>query len=55
MPALADYAQRCPKVDLDVVITDTVVDLAEDGFEAAIRIGNLQGSELIARPLAPYS
>ena len=54
MPALADYAQRCPKVDLDVVITDTVVDLAEDGFEAAIRIGNLQGSDLIARPLAAY-
>jgi DNA-binding transcriptional LysR family regulator len=54
MPALADYAARYPKVDLDVVITDTMVDLAEDGFEAAIRIGSLQGSDLIARPLAPY-
>src|SRR5476649_1241809 len=54
VPALADYRVRYPKVDLDVVITDTVVDLAEDGFEAAIRLGNLQSSDLIARPLAPY-
>jgi len=54
VPALADYRVRYPKVDLDVVITDTVVDLAEDGFEAAIRIGNLRSSDLIARPLAPY-
>jgi DNA-binding transcriptional LysR family regulator len=54
IPALAAYTARYPKVDLDVVITDTVVDLAEDGFEAAIRLGNLQGSDLIARPLAPY-
>ena len=54
MPALADYAACHPAVDLDVVITDTVVDLAEDGFEAAIRIGALPGSSLIARPLAPY-
>lgn len=54
VPALADYTVRYPNVDLDLVITDTVVDLAEDGFEAAIRLGNLQSSDLIARPLAPY-
>ncbi|GGF13347.1 LysR family transcriptional regulator [Aliidongia dinghuensis] len=54
MPALADYAALYPKINLDVVITDTVVDLAEDGFEAAIRIGSLQGSDLVARPLAAY-
>jgi DNA-binding transcriptional LysR family regulator len=54
MPALSDYSKLYPKVYLDVVITDAVVDLAEDGFEAAIRIGSLQGSDLVARPLAPY-
>lgn len=54
IPALAEYAARYPQVDLDVVITDTVVNLAEDGFEAAIRLGNLHGADLIARPLAPY-
>jgi DNA-binding transcriptional LysR family regulator len=54
MPALADYAANYPGVDLDVVITDSVVDLAEAGFEAAIRLGNLPTSDLIARPLDPY-
>jgi DNA-binding transcriptional LysR family regulator len=54
MPALVDYAACYPGIDLDVVITDAVVDLAEDDFEAAIRIGNLPASDLIARPLTPY-
>jgi DNA-binding transcriptional LysR family regulator len=54
MPALVDYAARYPGIDLDVVITDAVVDLAEDDFEAAIRLGNLPASDLIARPLTPY-
>jgi DNA-binding transcriptional LysR family regulator len=54
MPALADYAARNPAVGLDVVLTDTVVDLAEEGFEAAIRLGTLPDSSLVARPLAGY-
>jgi DNA-binding transcriptional LysR family regulator len=54
MPAIADYAASYPKIELDIVITDTVVDLAADGFEAAIRIGNVRDADLVARPLAPY-
>jgi DNA-binding transcriptional LysR family regulator len=54
MPAIADFARLFPKVDLDVTITDAVLDLAEDGFEAAIRLGNPPNGDLVARPLAPY-
>jgi DNA-binding transcriptional LysR family regulator len=54
MPALAEYGRLFPMIDLDVVITDAMVDLAEDGFEAAIRLGNLPDADLVARPLAPY-
>jgi DNA-binding transcriptional LysR family regulator len=54
IPALAEYAARNPAVDLDVVLTDTVVDLADEGFEAAIRLGTLPDSNLVARPLAGY-
>ena len=54
MPALAEYARLFPKVDLDVAITDNVTDLAEDGFEAAIRLGNLPDADMVIRPLAPY-
>lgn len=54
MPALADYLARHPQVDVDAVLSDRVADLVEEGFEAAIRIGQLPDSALIARPLAPY-
>lgn len=54
VPALADYTARYPQVNLDLVVTDAVVDLAEDGFEAAIRLGTPHGADLVARPLMPY-
>jgi len=54
MPALAIYLDRHPEVSVDVALCDRVVDLMEEGFEAAIRIGPLPDSTLVARPLAPY-
>ncbi|RFP15827.1 MULTISPECIES: LysR family transcriptional regulator [unclassified Duganella] len=54
VPALAEYTRRYPQVHLDLAITDAVVDLAEDGYEAAIRLGTPHGPDLVARPLAPY-
>lgn len=55
MPALRDYLQRYPKVDLDVIFSDRLVDLLEDGFEAAIRIGDLPDAEVIAQPLQAHT
>jgi DNA-binding transcriptional LysR family regulator len=54
MPALADFRRDNPGVSLDVVLTDAVLDLIADGFDAAIRLGELPDSRLIARPLGPY-
>ncbi len=55
MPALPEYLDRYPDVSVDVVLNDRVVDLVEEGFEAAIRIGQLpEAAALIAKPLAPY-
>nr|WP_314544627.1 LysR family transcriptional regulator [uncultured Massilia sp.] len=55
VPALPDYLQRHPHVDIDLDLSDHVVDLVEGGFEAAIRIGHLpDDANLVARPLAPY-
>ncbi|MES2935475.1 MAG: LysR family transcriptional regulator [Pseudomonadota bacterium] len=54
MPALSEYLDRYPEVSVDVALCDRVVDLVEEGFEAAIRIGQLPDSALIAKPLAPY-
>ena len=54
MPALSVYLERYPEVSVDVALCDRVVDLVEEGFEAAIRIGQLPDSALIAKSLAPY-
>jgi len=54
MPALSDYLARYPQVSIDISLSDRVADLAQDGFEAAIRIGQLPDSSLIAKSLAPY-
>lgn len=52
-PAIAEYLQRYPDVVIDLDLNDRVVDLVEDGFDVAVRIGPLLDSSLVARPLAP--
>lgn len=47
------YAQRYPHVALDVSLSDRVVDLVDEGYDLAIRIGKLQGQSLVARKIAP--
>lgn len=41
-----------PKLGLDITLSDRVVDLVEDGFDLAVRIGQLPSSSLISRKLA---
>ncbi|WP_298725912.1 LysR family transcriptional regulator [uncultured Ferrovibrio sp.] len=52
-PVLADMAKRHPKLEIDVSFSDRSVDLISEGFDAAIRIGSLQDSSLVARRIAP--
>lgn len=53
-PALADFLKRYPEVNVDLSLNDRIADLIDEGFEAAIRVGHLADSQLIARPLHPY-
>lgn len=50
-PQLPMFLTRFPQVSLDIVLSDQAVDLIEDGFELAIRIGDLAPSSLMARSL----
>ncbi len=52
-PLVRDYLRLYPDVDVDLRLTDRVVDLAEEGIEAAFRFGDLPDSGLIARSLRP--
>ncbi|MFO0551483.1 MAG: LysR family transcriptional regulator [Polyangiaceae bacterium] len=50
-PIFAEFAHRFSEVELEIVATDRLVDLVEEGFDVAIRAGNLADSTLVARPL----
>jgi DNA-binding transcriptional LysR family regulator len=52
-PALPEFLATYPELDVDVMMSDRFVDLVEDGFDIAVRIGALADSSLIAKKLAP--
>ncbi|WP_340613917.1 LysR substrate-binding domain-containing protein [Xenorhabdus thailandensis] len=53
-PSLGKFRKLYPGVDVDLFLTDSVMDLVADEVELAIRIGVLKDSSLIARPLGTY-
>lgn len=52
-PLLRELALKYPRLELDVHASDQFVDLIGERFDAAIRIGMLKDSSLIARRIAP--
>ncbi|KAI3477783.1 hypothetical protein L1887_60430 [Cichorium endivia] len=50
-PLLAHYNQRYPRVQVELNITNRNVDLIAEGFDLAIRLGQLPDSGLVARKL----
>jgi DNA-binding transcriptional LysR family regulator len=53
MSAIVDFAALYPALTIDIGLTDRFVDLIDEGWDVAIRLGNLRDSSLIARRLAP--
>lgn len=51
MPLMPKLLARHPRLVLDMVFTDSTLDLVEEGMELGIRIGELTASTLVARPL----
>ena len=52
-PVLAELAVRHPRLEISTSYSDRLVDLVGEGFDAAVRLGNLADSSLIARRIAP--
>src|SRR5688572_12130751 len=51
-PALPEFLARHPEVRIDMAIGDRIVDLAEEGFDVAVRISQEPAPNLVARRLA---
>lgn len=52
-PRLPELAARHPALTVDLGLNDRQVDLIEEGWDLAIRIGSLENSSMAARRLAP--
>jgi DNA-binding transcriptional LysR family regulator len=50
-PAIASFIERHPAVKFDLVVSDRLVDLVEEGFDLAIRVGPVGSERLVARRL----
>jgi DNA-binding transcriptional LysR family regulator len=50
-PALPEFLRRHPEVEVELTVTDRVVDLIEENADLGIRTGPLRDSSLVARKL----
>lgn len=54
-PVLAELAGRHPELEVHASYSDEKADLVSQGFDAAIRLGHLQDSSLVARRITTFS
>jgi DNA-binding transcriptional LysR family regulator len=50
---VTDFQSRYPLVNVDLQLNDRKVDIVDEGFDVALRIGRLKSSSLIAKYVAP--
>jgi LysR family transcriptional regulator for bpeEF and oprC len=49
VPALPRFIAQYPEISVQMSMNDRVIDLVQEGVDAAVRVGNLSDSSLIAR------
>jgi len=52
-PAIADFTARFPAISVELILSNRIGDLIEEGFDVAVRVELVPDSSLIARQLAP--
>lgn len=54
-PVIVEYMQRYPRVEVDLVLLNRLVDLVDEGFDLAIRAGTMGEGMEVARRLGPMA
>ncbi len=54
-PILASFRQTYPQVDVEVFLDDGIADIAADGFDAGVRLGQLVQEDMVSRALTAPS
>ncbi|WP_093532917.1 LysR family transcriptional regulator [Stenotrophomonas rhizophila] len=53
VPLTGQLMARYPQLQFELVLNDRLVDLVEEGFDAALRTGPISDVRMVARPLRP--
>ena len=53
MPVIGELTLRYPQLRIEAVMTDRLVDIVDEGFDALLRTGEIHDQRLIARALSP--
>ena len=53
--AVVRFMKKYPDVTLELMLSDRMVDLLEEGIDATIRVGALTDSTMMSRSLSPYT
>lgn len=54
-PIIEAFRQAYPQVDVEVFLDDGIADIAADGFDAGIRLGQMVQEDMVSRALTPSS
>ena len=52
-PLLASFCQAYPEVEVEIAASNELIDLAAQGFDAGIRLGQFVDADMVAVPLTP--
>lgn len=54
VPTIGSFLEHHPEISLDLTLDERMIDIVAEGFDVAIRVGDLADSSLIARRIADY-